>query len=39
MSGVLGFAPLPAAFFGTLILLLVAYVILVELTKRKFYRH
>ena len=37
LSGVLGFAPLPASFFGTLALLLVAYVILVELTKRWFY--
>ena len=39
LSGVLGFAPLPASFFATLALLLVAYVTLVELTKRWFYRH
>ena len=39
LSGVLGFAPLPASFFGTLVLLLAAYVMLVELTKRWFYRH
>ena len=39
LSGMLGFAPLPASFFGTLALLLIAYLTLVELTKRRFYHH
>lgn len=39
LSGLLGFTPLPFAFFGALALLLVAYLTLVELTKRRFYRH
>ncbi len=39
VSRLLGFGPLPASFFGTLALLLISYLTLVELTKRRFYRH
>lgn len=39
LSGMVGFASLPISFFGTLALLLIAYLALVELTKRWFYRH
>lgn len=39
LSGTFGFAPLTSSFFVTLALLLLAYLTLVELTKRKFYRH
>lgn len=39
LSGLLGFTPLPLSFFAALALLLVAYLTLVELTKRWFYRH
>ena len=39
LSGLLGFTPLPASFFVTLATLLVAYLTLVELTKRWFYKH
>ncbi len=39
LGGLLGFTPLPLSFFVALALLLVAYLALVELTKRWFYRH
>ena len=39
LRSLLGFAMLPGSFFLTLALLLAAYLTLVELTKRWFYRH
>ncbi|MCX7423325.1 MAG: magnesium-translocating P-type ATPase [Planctomycetia bacterium] len=39
LSGLFGFTLLPASFFATLATLLVAYLTLVEVTKRWFYQH
>jgi Mg2+-importing ATPase len=39
LGAVFGFTPLPALYFGWLAALLVGYLVLVELTKRWFYRH
>jgi P-type Mg2+ transporter len=38
LAGLLGFTPLPAAFFGLLAGMVVAYLLLVELAKTRFYR-
>jgi Mg2+-importing ATPase len=38
LANVLGFAPLPAEFFGLLAGLMVVYLVLVEIVKRWFYR-
>ena len=38
LATVLGFAPLPAEFFGLLAGLMVVYLVLVEIVKRWFYR-
>jgi P-type Mg2+ transporter len=39
INHVLGFRPLPAAFFGFLVGMVIAYLILVEIGKTIFYRH
>jgi Mg2+-importing ATPase len=39
LSGAFGFEPLSAALMGTIVLLAAAYLILVDLVKRWFYRH
>ncbi|MGO9889359.1 MAG: hypothetical protein ACLP0L_15795 [Solirubrobacteraceae bacterium] len=39
LAHVLGFQPLPAAFFGFLVGMVIAYLVLVELGKTFFYRH
>ncbi|GAA2494131.1 magnesium-translocating P-type ATPase [Terrabacter carboxydivorans] len=38
LAATLGFAPLPGGFFAALVLMVVAYLVLVELGKRWFYR-
>jgi Mg2+-importing ATPase len=38
LASVLGFTALPVGFFGILVGMLVAYLVLVELAKRRFYR-
>lgn len=38
LAATLGFAPLPGGFFAALVLMVVAYLALVELGKRWFYR-
>jgi P-type Mg2+ transporter len=37
LGGLLGFAPLPAAFFGVLVLMVVTYLAVVQLVKGRFY--
>jgi Mg2+-importing ATPase len=39
LNHVLGFRPLPAAFFGFLVGMIIAYLVLVEIGKTIFYRH
>jgi Mg2+-importing ATPase len=39
LAGVLGFTALPAAFFAFLVGMVVVYIVLIELGKRRFYRH
>jgi Mg2+-importing ATPase len=39
LNHVLGFRPLPAAFFGFLVGMVIAYLVLVEIGKTIFYRH
>ena len=39
LAHVLGFRPLPVAFFGFLVGMVIAYLVLVELGKTFFYRH
>ncbi|WP_051809074.1 magnesium-translocating P-type ATPase [Actinoplanes subtropicus] len=38
IAGYLGFAPLPLSYYGVLALFVVAYLVIVELAKRRFYR-
>jgi len=38
IAHVLGFTPLPAAFFGFLVVMVLAYLVLIELGKQRFYR-
>jgi len=37
LGAVLGFAPLPLAFFGVLVLMVVTYLVIIQLVKRRFY--
>jgi P-type Mg2+ transporter len=37
LGGLLGFAPLPPAFFGVLVLMVVTYLAIVQVAKRRFY--
>jgi P-type Mg2+ transporter len=39
LAGVLGFTALPAGFFAFLVAMVLVYVVLIELGKRRFYRH
>src|SRR5262249_31775270 len=39
LGAALGFVPLPAAFYGVLVVLVGAYLAAVEVVKRRFYRH
>jgi Mg2+-importing ATPase len=39
LAGVLGFTALPAGFFAFLVAMVLVYIVLIELGKRRFYRH
>ncbi len=39
LAGILGFTALPAAFFAFLVAMVLVYIVLIELGKRRFYRH
>jgi Mg2+-importing ATPase len=39
LAGVLGFVPLPPAFFGVLVLMVASYLVAAQVVKRWFYRH